>query len=250
RLLKPTGEEAMARTQSAAEQQARKVLEDGSIQPDQYLNLIGDLKKERAFGLGWQVAERAARDPRVSGNEALRIGVAQERALCTYKDPDLPAYDKLEAALAILKGIGLDTTTDRETLGLAGAIYKRRFEIGAQARDLERSAYYYERGFSQGTTEDHGYTGINAAYVLDWLADQESIPGWQPPDGADVARARRDRAAKIRRQLVDRLPDLEKKEGWLGGKWWFLVTIAEAHLGLGTASGARPWLKRANGLKD
>src|SRR5262249_41753761 len=95
-----------------------------------------------------------------------------------------------------------------------------------------------------------GYTGINAAYVLDWLADQESIPGWQPPDGADVARARRDRAAKIRRQLVDRLPGLEKKEGWLGGKWWFLVNIAEAHLGLGTASAARPWLKRGNGLKD
>jgi predicted acylesterase/phospholipase RssA len=237
----------MSRPQSAAERQARSILA-AEVIPEQALDLVAELKKELAFGLARKVLERCAQDPRFLSEPGRRVRVAQARALCTYQDPDLPAYDRLEEALRILReGDDLERTADPETLGLAGAIFKRRWETNAQKRDLELSLAYYERGFAQPQAEDYGYTGINAAYVLDLLADLESPPGAVPP-GVDIAGARRERAKRIRRDIAERLEALHAADASLGTKWWFLVTLGEAYFGLDACDDADRWLRRAREL--
>ena len=56
---------------------------------------------------------------------------------------------------------------------MAGAIHKRLWELDGQKQHLERSLAFYLRGYEQGVEGDYGYTGINAAFVLDLIADQE-----------------------------------------------------------------------------
>jgi hypothetical protein len=115
------------------------VLKGQEVSPRQLLDLVGELKKERAFGLGRKLLDKHADDPAIRGDPKLRIKVAQQRALCTYKDPDLLSDERLDTALQILKeGDDLGRTTDRESLGLAGAIYKRKWELTGQERDLEQ----------------------------------------------------------------------------------------------------------------
>ena len=60
-----------------------------------------------------------------------------------------------------------------ETLGLVGAIHKRKFEVDGQKQHLDESLAYYLKGHQQGAATDYGYTGINAAFILDLLASQE-----------------------------------------------------------------------------
>src|SRR3990167_9163672 len=58
------------------------------------------------------------------------VRAAQQLALTTYKDEELPPDARLDDALSILEAIGLRDSgcKDPETLGLGGAIYKRRWE--------------------------------------------------------------------------------------------------------------------------
>jgi hypothetical protein len=76
--------------------------------------------------------------------------------------------------LGILVGVeDLQTTINQQTLELLGAIYKRKWELDTQKLHLERSLAYYRRAYEQRVAGDYGYTGINAAYVLDLLARLE-----------------------------------------------------------------------------
>jgi hypothetical protein len=69
-----------------------------------------------------------------------QLKLVQQLALCAYKDPDLPADDRLDRALEILEArAALTSSTNPETLGLAGAIYKRKWEIYAQRQHLEHA---------------------------------------------------------------------------------------------------------------
>src|SRR5262249_44883151 len=135
-----------------------------------------ELKRERKFGLARRLLGRAKRLAAAGASLApeLKLKLGQQRALCTYKDPDLPADQRLDLALEILQEADdLRTTRNQETLGLAGAIHKRKWEVDGQRQHLETSLAYYLRGYHEGVESDQGYTGINAAFVLDLLADQE-----------------------------------------------------------------------------
>ncbi|NOT53803.1 MAG: patatin family protein [Deltaproteobacteria bacterium] len=244
----------MPRSKSEAIERAKTILAGQDAAPQEVLGLVKTkLKKERAFGLARKLLDHYASDQRVTADARVRLEVAQQRALCTYKDADLPAEEKLETALRILReDADLDRSLDRETLGLAGAIFKRRWELTSQERDLEVSLAYYERGYTDGTTEDYGYTGINAAFVLDLLAAQESVAVGISVKTADASNARRELARKIRRELVARLPSLPDDKGneWLNKEWWFLVTLGEAYFGLDECDAARLWLQKAKALPD
>jgi predicted acylesterase/phospholipase RssA len=63
---------------------------------------------------------------------------------------------------------------------------------------------------------------------------------------------RRDQAKTIREELVRELPALPQQPNlkWLETEWWFLVTVAEAHFGLGQYPEASAWLTKAKALKD
>ena len=232
----------------------KEILKGKHTTPSELFDVIAQLKKERAFGLGRKILDGYAGDPAIRGDAKARVKLAQQRALCTYKDPDLLSDERLDTALQILKeGDDLDSTTDRETLGLAGAIFKRKWEVSAQERDLEQSLRFYERGYKTGTTEDYGWTGINAAFVLDLLADHEFLTtngeSSQQPSPADL---RRKRANDIRSEIAAKLSALlaDSKNDWLKKEWWFWTTLGEAYFGINSFPEAEKFLSQANGLPE
>ncbi|RPI47274.1 MAG: patatin family protein [Betaproteobacteria bacterium] len=240
----------MAMTLQEAEQRAREIIAGASVQPRDALVLEKVLRDERRFGLARRILERTAADPALIRDKALNVRIAQKLALCTYKDPDLAADSKLDDAECILQAADdLKTTKDQETLGLAGAIYKRKWELTAQERHLETSLAFYYRGYEQGVAPDYGYTGINAAFVLDLLADLESVESQPTPLVAATA-TRRSLAQRIRQEIVQTLPGLANQpdNAWLAGTWWFLATLGEACFGLEDCPNAEKWLLRAAAL--
>lgn len=232
---------------SGPRERAKKIIAGEKISAQEAEDLVKQLKRERAFGYARKVLALVRKEP--LADSKLRTRLAQAHALCTYKDPDLLPDGKLDQALSILTGdCSLDTSTDQETLGLAGAIYKEKWRLDAQKEHLEQSLAYYLHGYNQGPTGDYGYTGINAAFVLDLLSQTRGT------DEAlhQMAAARSEQARVIRRDLLEKLPQLlnDSKNEWLGTTWWFLVTIAEAYFGLQQYADARPWLQKAAELSD
>lgn len=210
---------------------------------EEYHRLAKRLKGFGEFGYARKLLARARRvfieDP------TFRFRLLQEEALCTYKDSNLPLIERLNKALEILsQEEDLNTTRNQETLGLAGAIHKRKWEADGQKQNLEHSLAFYLRGYKEDPRYDLGYTGINAAYVLDQLAALEGTG----ETVADVASERRTQATDIRRRLVEFLPELIEEYG-LRDNWWVYVTIAEAYFGLKDYGNARQWLDKAKELQ-
>jgi predicted acylesterase/phospholipase RssA len=215
------------------------------------LELEKVLNPKRRFGLARKILQEVRSDPSLADDRKLKLKVGHRLSLNTYKDPDLPTDKKLQDALEILQSVeDLRTTKNQETLGQAGAIHKRRWELTAQQRDLETSLSYYYRGYLEGVTKDQGYTGINAAFVLDLLADIESVSAEPAPVSA--ANQRQALASEIRRKIVDEVPGLAERvdTAWLKNEWWFYATIGEAYFGLGDYDNAQIWLGKAAELPD
>jgi tetratricopeptide (TPR) repeat protein len=239
------------RQESATVTKARNILRDQeqAPPPNELLSLAQQLKAEKVFGLARQLLARARQDPVLDVDQKLRLKVVQQHALCTYKDLDLPPDAKLDRAFEILEETGEDlhTTRDQETLGIAGAICKRRWEVDGQIQHLERALAYYQRGYREGLTGDYGYTAINAAFVLDLLADQEAAAARRSGAASMRAAQRCQEARSIREDIAATLPNLprEQNQDWLEQEWWFLATIAEACFGLGRYDEAGQWLKKA-----
>ncbi len=251
----------MSRPISANVDKAKKVIAGERIDSKYLLDLEKKLKNERAFGLARRMLEKHQADylnnRTPTPDETLKRKLTHELSLCTYKDPDLNPLEKLDRALEILKSLdnldikSKDCTKDQESLGQAGAIFKRKWELTNQRVYLDTSLAYYARGHAQGISEDpdgpvkdRGYTGINAAFVLDLLAGMET-------NGAE-ATAKAEQARKIREDIVAVVPGIsdQPRKEWLMQEWWFLVTIAEAYFGLRRYEDARPWLLQAAALPD
>ena len=229
----------------AAELEAQAIVIDGAaVSPARALELESVLRAGRRFGLARKLLARAAADPDLAAQPALRKAIARKRSLNTYKDPDLAAAPRLDEAMRILGEVeDLATATDTETLGLAGSIEKARWRLTSRERHLTASLAYYRRGYLQGVATDRGYTAINAAFVLDLLAAIDIGAGLPADDLSGSARQRLAQAREIRSEILRVLPNVGATEDW-----WFLVTLAEAHIGLGDFQAARPWLQRAAAL--
>ena len=236
-----------------AERRAREIISGASALPREVLELEQVLRAGRKFGLARKILERAKEHPELIHDRDLGREIAQKQALCTYQDADLPADQKFADAERILQAADdLKTTTDQETLGLAGAISKCQWERTAQERYLETALAYYYRGYEQGVAQDYGYTGINAAFVLDLLADLESAAPQPAPLVAATATQRRALAHEIRQDIVAILPTLPQQPGlaWLHETWWFLVTLGEAYFACDDSQNAEHWLRQAAALQD
>lgn len=170
----------------------------------------------------------------------------QQRAIATYKDKDLNRNQALSLALEILdREFDLQTTKDQETLGLVGAIYKRRWEIDGNKRHLEQSLQYYRRGHELGMQID-GYTAINTAFVLDLLAYLEERQAASSGATSATAKGRREQAAAIRTAVIDSLQGAYRGKDGAALKtddYWPLASLAEAALGLQSYAAASEWLE-------
>lgn len=95
----------------------------------------------------------------------------QQYALCTYKDKTASPNIALTDALGIIKQLEPEdrSTTDPETLGITGAIYKSLWQNNKETIEyLDRAIEYYKRGF---TINQDYYTGENYALCLDMKAE-------------------------------------------------------------------------------
>ena len=173
------------------------------------------LRDHQQFGYARRVLGRV----RVSGEDSEEL--RQQDALCTYKDIELPAARRLDRALEILtEGGSLEDSSSAETLGIAGAIYKSKWEGDAKRADLESAEWCYQRGYEQHADPNHAYAGVNAAFVCDQLAELEE----RTPGISGEAAALRERADEIRRRIAATTPGDE------GG--WGDATLGQALFGL------------------
>nr|MBA3242005.1 patatin-like phospholipase family protein [Acidobacteriota bacterium] len=226
--------------------EARDVLRGTDRSPGDILALAKNLGSLDEFNFGWRVLDKA-REQAEFGKFAKGIQIIQKRALFTYKDVTQPlgkrldeALDYLENNAGIPESVNASTlagaTSDQETLGQAGSIYKRKWELDKQERHLRASRALYERGYAQRPWADQGYTSINYAFVLDLMADLD----------ANEAEGLRATARKVRQEIVKDVPPMgQNSDGlpsWLVDEWFFYSTVGEAHFGLGEFDEAIEWL--------
>jgi predicted acylesterase/phospholipase RssA len=227
--------------------QARFVLEGReAVTASQASELADKLKKQRYFELARLLLAKAWDLLRSDADESLALRIAQQWALCTYKDTQLPVYQRLFQALDILNSrAGLKDSTNPETLGIAGAIHKELWKYDAQRATLERSLSFYARGAANGLRADYGYTALNAAFVQDLLASQEDRD--RSASAPSTGALRIEDAQRYRKQIASELPLIMNETGgeWLRDQWWVLVTLGEALFGLRRYDDALHWLKLA-----
>ena len=237
-------------------ERANKVLAGVSAEPGEKLKLAKRLAGDTKIGLARRVL-KSARQGLNRSDEELYAGVFQKSALYTYKDPDLPLDWRLDRAFEILEeGVNLAAAKDPEWLGLAGAICKRKWEVDSGLQHLERALFFYLHGYALGApddkcdvlrylrdnpgcvldaSKDRGYTGINAAFILDLLARQDEEGAARAGMESGAAAQRRDGARLIREEIIRSVPPLldDPQNAWLREEWWFYATVGEAYFGLG-----------------
>lgn len=245
-----------ARRLALDEQTAYGVLSGDDMEPPEAFALANRLRGDSRFGLARRVLKRTRQGLTKGKYPKIYDKVFQKSALCTYKDPDLPLAWRLDRAFEILQEPDdLATVQDPETLGLAGGIHKRKWEVDQGRHHLERALFYYLRGYAQGAPEDkrgnviqylretrdavldaardQGYTGINAAFILDQLAHQEEEEARRAGLSSEVAQQRREAARLIREEIIRSVPPLALGHKWLRYEWFFYATVGEAYFGLG-----------------
>lgn len=232
-------------------QQAINILRGKDASLKEMRETAEQLKNEQHFSYARRLLLRASKHKDIAKDKDIQLKVCQRLALCTYKDQDLPADERLDRALEILEQEEnlCDTekqkmTCNQETLGLLGSIYKRKWEIDNQRQNLERSLYYYLHGYRQGVVKDQGYTGINAAFVLDKLASLEEGEAEATGGSSKIAEERRAKAIEIREEIRNQIGALidEPDHQEDNSKWWYYATVAEAYFGLRNYDHAVEWI--------
>lgn len=157
-------------------------VEPYTLPPDEYIQIIKDLadKEKSIFALvekakiemkNSNFAEAAKLWKKASEKIENDNYFIQQLALCTYKDKSVNPNIALTDALNIISQLEPEdrNTTDPETLGITGAIYKRLWQQNKETIEyLDRAIEYYKRGF---TINQDYYTGENFALCLDLKAE-------------------------------------------------------------------------------
>jgi predicted acylesterase/phospholipase RssA len=197
---------------------ARRMLFAG-WEPHRKADLAKLLKARDQFRYARRLYGELAADKSFSAQE--RETFRQQYALCVYKDLELPSSRRYDRALEILEELGPEDRWTAESLGLAGAVHKRRWQAEAKLTALETAYSYYSRGFERAGDPERAYCGINAAFVLDCLAFADR-------SGEEDTRRRREQARAIREQLV-----VGFETGELELDVWGAAMLVEAQFGLG-----------------
>lgn len=152
----------------------------------------------------------------------------QQLAICTYKDPDQQPGQRLDKALEILEQLNLSQTDNTETLGIAGAIYKRKFQYSGQQKYLDQALAFYLKGHElphvdnqeSKSSEYDGYNATNAAFLLDLKAHTLSLDPYLKNEKTTDTLHRQ--ASGLREFIVANLPEQSLET------WWQKITLAES----------------------
>lgn len=153
-------------------------VEPYKLPPEEFIQIIKDLaEKEKSMFALVEKAKIEMREGNFSeakkywrkASEKIENDTyfIQQLALCTYKDKTVNPNIALTDALNIISQLQPEdrNTTDPETLGITGAIYKRLWQNNKDTVEyLDRAIEYYKRGF---TINQDYYTGENYALCLD-----------------------------------------------------------------------------------
>ena len=148
--------------------------------------------------------------------------IQQQLVLATYKSKYPTHVEALQRALVLLDELNPEETTDTETLGLAGAVYKRLWDETHNRDYLTLAINYCEKGFK---IKNDYYNGINLAFLLN-VREKENT--------GEEAVADKVLAKRIRHQVVEIcLKVRQDKFDERGDKYWVAATLEEAYFGLG-----------------
>ncbi len=164
------------------------------------------------------------------------VFLAQRLALVTYKngekrdaegkldkDKAIAALEEAEEILA--RYCAPRISNDPETLGLSGAINKRKFELTGDLEYLERAIESYERGFY--VKQDY-YNGINVAYMYTQRANL-----LEDRFDAIVSYGHANMIRKKVAEICEELMEDEEAFAQRGDRQWIYMTMAEAYQGMG-----------------
>lgn len=162
--------------------------------------------------------------------------IIQRLTLVTYKSKLPDEGTALFEAETILSVLNPEKTTDPETLGLAGAINKRLFEVYNDKIYLDKALWFYSRGFY--IRQDY-YNGINTAFLYDLCA---SIDSDQFASFANYGNAK-----STRKKVVDICSLIFSEETFKNrdDKHWIYLTLAEAYSGLNEFDSSEKYFKLA-----
>ncbi|MBZ5522819.1 MAG: patatin-like phospholipase family protein [Acidobacteriia bacterium] len=257
--MSPSAEKTKKVSESV--QTARQMIEGKLPHPEfkPLKKLINELTGRQEFRLAGKLLEIARQGP---WDNRESVWIVQQLALCTYKDEERVPVTRFAQALELLKIIGLgdagkiDPTkihhsTLPVTLGLGGAIYKRKWEYGGQIEDLQQAMVFFLEAWETDQKMDMGYGGVNAAFVLDVLASRAKVIALRSGSKDDTESQRlRTQARNLREVMADKLPEYaaeRNNEDYPGieEEYWYLATMAEVHFGLSNFKEAGNWLARA-----
>lgn len=173
--------------------------------------------------------------------------ILQRLALATYKAGLPTEAAALQAARDLLVAFAPSTSNDTETLGMWGAIHKRRWALAKRtapepgspngAKDLDEAVRAYERGFY---LRNDYYNGINLAFMLNVRAAEAASSAEAIADYVQARRVRQEVVTICAQWLASQhgapasqpgAPEADPKNE--AGRYWVLATQAEAYLGLG-----------------
>ena len=89
----------MPRTKSAEATRAEAIIAGGTPAPGELKSLAKKLKGQQRFGLARRLLRQRFDEKPFQGPPGERLDVGRQLAICTYKDPDLPADERHDAAL-------------------------------------------------------------------------------------------------------------------------------------------------------
>ncbi len=155
--------------------------------------------------------------------EPQNVFLRQRLALVTYKNEKPTIKKALLEAESILKELKPEETTDTETLGLTGAINKRLFEETKDEKFLDKSIWFYSKGYHIG--QDY-YNGINYAFLLTTKATLQT----KNLEGISYFI----QSQRIREEIVTICNDIIKQKSFKerGDQEWVFQSLAQAYLGL------------------
>lgn len=147
----------------------------------------------------------------------------QQLCLATYKCGKPTPKEANEKAYKILEQLNPESSTDTETLGMAGSISKNLYALTNDKTCLERAMRFYQRGYY--IANDY-YNGINTVFLywkLASLADNKENAMFNKMQAIQIAKHVIGICNNIRNS-----PDYAKRKD----KEWVTNTLAEAYFGL------------------